>query len=605
MSEFSSLTHDEDVPVLIVGGSVVGLSMALFLAQHGIPALLVERHATTSIHARAGGFNARTMELFRQVGIESAIFEQETPPEQLGEMGLRVESLTGKVLDNTEARVRQQASVINPFASPTRTAMIGQDKLEPILRMQATSAGSDIRFGTELVHFEQHAGGITALIRERATGQERRIHAHYLVAADGNRSTIRQQLGIGSYGYGTLGQWVSILFQTDLSEALQGRKVTLCFVNNATVDGIIGQPGESRASRDRWALFANLKPRPGEHLDAPSEAYCLELVHAAIGIPGQPVKIVSTLPWELASRVAERYQQERIFLIGDAAHVMTTMGAFGANTGIADAHNLAWKLALVLKQTAHENLLATYGQERQPAADLAVSVSTGLYAYRLPHLEQREAITRSAEDMLMRVCVRKNPKAPQPTGFSVIYGYRYRSAAVLYEDGDDVLFENEPSGRPGTRAPHVWLRHDNKQFSILDLYGSNFVLLTGSDGQRWHEAFAKAASKLRLPMDIYSIGQDQPYSDSEANFLASYGINSSGAVLVRPDGFIAWRAQNAEARPIGSDEIFSDLSMQYPQGGSENSAIPPSQLPDPKYTRIPKRSVASAPGYTFPARPIY
>ncbi len=555
MSEFSSRRHEEDVPVLIVGGSVVGLSMALFLAQHGIPALLVERHATTSIHARAGGFNARTMELFRQVGIESAIFEQETPPEQLGEMGLRVESLTGKVLDNTEAPTYRQTSVTNPFASSTRTAMIGQDKLEPILQKHASELGSDIRFGTELVHFEQHVRGINALIRERATGQECRIHAHYLVAADGNRSAIRQQLGIGSYGYGTLGQWVSILFQTDLSEALQGRKVTLCFVNNATLDGIIGQSGESR---DRWALFANLKPRPGERLDAPSETYCLDLVRAAIGIPDQPVKILSTLPWELASRVAEHYQQKRVFLVGDAAHVMTTMGAFGANTGIADAHNLAWKLALVLKKKAHENLLATYGQERQPAADLAVSVSTGLYAYRLPHHELREAITRSAEEMLMRV--RKSPDVPQPTAFSVIHGYRYRSAAVSHENDDDALFENEPSGRSGTRAPHVWLSHNGKQISILDLYGSNFVLLAGSDGQCWYEMFAKAASRLGLSVDRYSIGQDQPYSDGDGSFLACYGISDSGTVLVRPDGFIAWRAQNAATQPVGSDEIFIDLS---------------------------------------------
>ena len=555
MSEFSSRRHEEDVPVLIVGGSVVGLSMALFLAQHGIPALLVERHATTSIHARAGGFNARTMELFRQVGIESAIFEQETPPEQLGEMGLRVESLTGKVLDNTEAPTYRQTSVTNPFASSTRTAMIGQDKLEPILQKHASELGSDIRFGTELVHFEQHVRGINALIRERATGQECRIHAHYLVAADGNRSAIRQQLGIGSYGYGTLGQWVSILFQTDLSEALQGRKVTLCFVNNATLDGIIGQSGESR---DRWALFANLKPRPGERLDAPSETYCLDLVRAAIGIPDQPVKILSTLPWELASRVAEHYQQKRVFLVGDAAHVMTTMGAFGANTGIADAHNLAWKLALVLKKKAHENLLATYGQERQPAADLAVSVSTGLYAYRLPHHELREAITRSAEEMLMRV--RKSPDVPQPTAFSVIHGYRYRSAAVSHENDDDALFENEPPGRSGTRAPHVWLSHNGKQISILDLYGSNFVLLAGSDGQCWYEMFAKAASRLGLSVDRYSIGQDQPYSDGDGSFLACYGISDSGTVLVRPDGFIAWRAQNAATQPVGSDEIFIDLS---------------------------------------------
>jgi putative polyketide hydroxylase len=536
-----SRRYDEEVPVLIVGGSIVGLSMALFLAWHGIPALLVEQHTTTSIHPRAGGFNARSMELFRQVGIEAAIFEQETPPEQLGEMGLRVESLVGKVLDTTEAVAHQQANVVNPFASPTRAAMIGQNKLEPLLRAHATALGSDIRFGTELVHFEQESGGICAQIRERTAGLEHRIHAQYLVAADGNRSPIRQHLGIGSYGYGKLGQWISILFRTDLMKVLHGRKVTLCFVNNTTLDGVMGQ------SEDHWALFANVKPKPGERLDAPSEARCLELIHAAIGIPDQPAEIMSTLLWELASRVAERYQQERIFLVGDAAHVMTTMGAFGANTGIADAHNLAWKLALVLKNKAPVDLLASYDQERQPVADLAVGVSTALYAYRLPHLEQREAIIQSAEEMLRRV--RKSQQTLQPTGFSVIHGYRYRSAAVISEDENDVLFENEPSGSPGTRAPHVWLMHNGKQISILDLYGRNFVLLTGSHRQSWHKVFTDVESRLGISVDVYIIGPGQKYINGDSNFLSSYGISSSGAVLVRPDGFIAWRAQNVTAHP--------------------------------------------------------
>lgn len=538
----SAMTYDEHVPVLVVGGSVVGLSTALFLGWHGIPALLVEQHATTSIHPRAGAFNARTMELFRQVGLESAIFAQETPPEQLGEMGLRVESLTGKTLDSSEAVAHRQTSFTNPFASPTRPAMIGQDKLEPILRARAMALGCDIRFGTEMVHFEQNDNGAHALIRERTEGQERRIRADYLVAADGNRSAIRRQLGIESYGYGKLGQWISILFRTDLSKELHGRKITLCFVNNATVDGIIGQSG------DHWGLFASVKPRPGERADSLSEARCLEIVRAAIGIPDQPVELISTLPWELASRVAERYQQGRISLAGDAAHVMTTMGAFGANTGIADAHNLAWKLALVLKKRAHADLLATYGQERQPAADLAVGVSTGLYAYRLPHLEQHEAIARSAEEMLLHV--RKSPQAPRPTGFSVTQGYRYRSAAILSEDEpNDVLFENEPSGRPGTRAPHVWLMHNGEQLSTLDLYGKNFVLLTGPDGQRWYALFTDAGNSADIFVDSYTIGPDQPYVDSDGDFLASYGINSSGAVLVRPDGFIAWRTRSATAHP--------------------------------------------------------
>lgn len=526
--------YDAEVPVLIVGGSVVGLSAALFLGWHGVPALLVERHSTTSMHPRAGSFNERTMELFRQVGMTEAIFVRETPLASKGEMGLRVESLAGRVLDSTEFRAHQQASFINPFASPARAAVIGQDKLEPLLRARASELGCDIRFGTELVDCQQESGGVRALIRERATGQERRIFAQYVIAADGHRSLLRQQSGIGSYGYGKLGQWVSILFRTDLSKILGERKIALCFVNNATVDGILGQ------SADHWALFAHVKPRAGE-ADTLAPERCLELVRAALGLPEQPVELISTLPWELAARVAERYQEGRIFLAGDAAHVMTTMGAFGANTGIADAHNLAWKLAFVLNRQASPALLASYGQERQPAADLAVGVSTGLYVYRLAHLEQREAILRSANELLERV----RPGSPerQPTAFSVIQGYRYRSVAVLPEDEeeDGVLFENEPSARPGTRAPHIWLTHHGQRISILDLYGKHFVLLTGPDGQGWRHVF----QQHNFPLESYTIGADQPYRDTDASFLATYGLSSSGAVLVRPDGFIAWRARQA------------------------------------------------------------
>ncbi|QBD83150.1 hypothetical protein EPA93_47195 [Ktedonosporobacter rubrisoli] len=544
MSEYTT-TYDQEVPVLIVGGSVVGLSTALFLAWHGIPSLLVERHATTSIHGRAGGFNARTMELFRQVGIEEEIFALETPPEQLGEMGLRVESLTGKVLDTTETRAHQQFQQENPFPSPTRMAMLGQDKLEPILRAHASTLGSDIRFGTEMLSFRQDDEGVSAQIRELATGKEFRVRARYLVAADGNRSAIRRQLDIPSHGYGILGDWISILFRTDLSKELGGRKITLCFVNNPTVEGIMGYSGV------RWALLANLKPRAGERPDALSPERCLELVRAAIGIPDQPVEIISTLYWELASRVAERFQQGRVLLAGDAAHVMTTMGGFGANTGIADAHNLAWKLATVLKGTAHPELLTSYAEERQIVANLAVSFSTGLYAYRLPNHEHREAIAQSAQEMLARV--RKDPDAPAPSALSVASGYLYRSTAIIAEGEDNgVLYENRPSSRPGTRAPHIWLMHNAKRISILDLYGKNFVLLTGAAGIDWQEATKKVKNKLGLALDVYQIGSGTAYSDEDEQFLTTYGINCNGAVLVRPDGFIAWRTPLATTDKLES-----------------------------------------------------
>lgn len=529
MSE-KNLQFDADVPVLIVGGSVVGLATALFLAEHGIHALLVERHASTSIHARAGAFNTRTMEIFRQTGLEAAIFQRETPPDQVGEMGLRVESLAGKVLDSSESIAHRQNLEPDPFVSPTRMALVTQDKLEPILRAQAEARGSDLRFGTELVAFTQDAQGVTAQLRERATGKESYIRARYLVAADGNRSSIRQQLDINTYGYGTLGHWVSILFQADLSEVLKGRKITLCFINNATVEGLMGQDGNS------WGLLAAIKPVPGEQPEVLSEARQLEMVRAAIGIPAQPVEITDTLYWELSARVAERYQQGRILLAGDAAHTMSTMGAFGANTGIADAHNLAWKLAAVLNGYAHTDLLDTYGAERQPVADFVVGFSTWLYAYRLPSQEQKEQIIQSAEEIMTRV--RNNVETPDPTVYSVISGYRYRSQAIHLEYGNEAFFEIEPSGQPGTRAPHVWLEHGEERISTLDFYGKKFVLLTGADGSFWQEA----ASHINgIPLDVYHIGPDKQYCDPDQTFLAAYGITSSGAVLVRPDGFIAWR----------------------------------------------------------------
>ncbi|GHO46498.1 FAD-dependent monooxygenase [Ktedonospora formicarum] len=544
---------EENIPVLIVGGSVVGLSMALFLGWHGIPSLLIERHHSTSIHSRAGVMNARTMELYRQVGLEADIFRLETSAEQLGEMGLHVETLVGKELATNEAAMHQRFQQSDPFASPTRRSMIGQDKLEPLLHTRAAELGANIRFGTEMLTFTQDNDGVTAYIRELATGAEHLIHAHYLVAADGNRSSIRQQLGIASHGYGTLGHWVSIIFRTDLSKYLPGRTISLCFVNNPIVEGIMGQSG------DHWALLANLKQHKGEQSDSLSQERYLELVRAAIGVPNQPVEIISTLHWELASRVVEHYQHERIFLAGDAAHVMTTMGGFGANTGIADAHNLAWKLAAVLNGSAQPNLLATYETERLTAAHLAVAVSTGLYAYRLPNHERREAIMQSATEMLQ--LVRTNSDAPQPTGYSVASGYRYSSTAIYSEQKDTGTgFENEPSAAPGTRAPHLWLTHGDKRLSVLDLYGKNFVLLTYSNGDLWEKAASSASQRLDITLDTYCIGPDASYADDDQSFLATYRISQSGAVLVRPDGFIAWRAHEAMVdAPTTLQNILSHL----------------------------------------------
>jgi putative polyketide hydroxylase len=214
---------DETTQVLIVGGSLVGLSTSLVLAWHGVPSLVVERHHDTAIHPRVASLTPRTTELFRTVGIEPAIRRVEPPfPEH--SVVARMESLVGQEYD----RVMEDMSAYFSTASPARGSLIAQDVLEPILRAQAEQLGADLRYVTELIAFEQDEAGVTATIRERSSGATRTVRARYLVAADGSQSTIRQQLGIAQHGAGTLAQVISTIFEADLAELFRRRNAVMC-----------------------------------------------------------------------------------------------------------------------------------------------------------------------------------------------------------------------------------------------------------------------------------------------------------------------------------------------------------------------------------------
>ena len=228
---------------------------------------------------------------------------------------------------------------------------------------------------------------------------------------------------------------------------------------------------------------------------------------------------------------AERFQQGRIFLAGDSAHVMPPSGGFGGNTGVQDAHNLAWKLALVLEGIAGPELLSTYEQERRPAAAFTVEQAYSRYVTRsAPYL--RSENTQAIENDL-----------------NIEFGYVYRSAAVITEDaGGTRTHENprESKGRPGTRAPHLYLLRGAEKISTLDLFGRNFVLLAGPEGRAWSESGRAAAKQLGIEVDMHQIDANG-LTDPSGGFASAYGMAPSGAVLVRPDGFVAWRAKSAEA----------------------------------------------------------
>jgi len=530
--------REVEVPVLIVGGSLVGLSTALLLGHHGVRSLAVERHRGTAIHPRAAQINQRTMEIFRTVGIEQIV--RQKSGEQFVQDGaiMAVETLAGKELawfiSNLNEGIRD--------VSPTERVFISQSLLEPLLKARSLELGAELRFGVEMVSFEERAGGVTAVVRDRASGSEQTIHAGFLVAADGAHSRIRERLGIRVRGRGAFSNSVTIYFRGDVTPLLRGRNLSVIYVNNPLLRGFF----RFEKPFNTGFLAINMLGDPDKPITDVStgltEERALELIRLALGSNDIPITIENIMPWTATAEAAEHFQRGRIFLAGDAAHVMPPNGGFGGNTGVADAHNLAWKLAMVIKGKARPDLLSTYEPERLPVAEFTVEQAYSRY------------VTRTAPYL--------GTKGIQPVedDLNVELGYAYNSAAVI-PDGDVAprLHENprESRGRPGTRAPHVWLDFKGERISSLDLYGSKFVLMAGPDGVDWPESARRAAERTGADLDIHRVGA-AGLNDPGRSFADAHGIAASGAVIVRPDGFVGWRA--ADAAQASAETVARILS---------------------------------------------
>ena len=527
--EGSTPMYDERTPVLIVGGGLVGLSAAVFLAWHDVPCLLVERHPDLLIHPRARGFTPRTVELYRQVGLEPAIRAAGYAGGDSFEwVAVRAETLASEGYAPAE---EQDGGDGFGDVSPSPFAPIDQDKLEILLRNRAEELGADVRFSTELTSFEQDDAGVTAVLEDRRTGAERTVRADYVISADGWDSPVRQRLGVGTDGPGPFFHTITAMIDVDLSPALRGRPVSIAYLQRP-------RPGTVLMAHDdvgrRWVFGTEYAPERGESLDDYTDERCTALVRAAAGLPDVEVKIRPQIPgtdlevlgFTIGAQVAERYRVGRVFLAGDAAHIVPPTGGLGANTGIQDVHNLGWKLAAVLRGQAGPALLDTYHAERQPL---------GLFT-----MQQALARWRSRTGMGGEA-----DSEPLVDYAAVAFGYRYRSSAVLGapEDAAPALLPEELTGQPGTRAPHLPLTLDGREISTLDLYGRGFVLLAGAKGAAWVSAAQRVARRLDVPLDAYRFGVEL------ASDEGAHGIDPDGALLVRPDGFVGWRASAADENP--------------------------------------------------------
>lgn len=501
----------EDTQVLIVGGSIVGLSAALFLASRGVRPLLAERHRGTSGHPRAMGLSPRSMEIFRSAGLEDAL-RKANPIEVVNTGILRVETLAGREIGWIDTPSPEDINAI----SPTPWLFAAQDNVEPVIRRRAEELGSDIRFHTEIESFEPAADGegVVAVLRDDARDERYLVSARYLIAADGHRSMARNRLGIAVDGPGTFGHAISILFRADLTEVLRGRRFAICYMESPQAQAVL-----ATYDQDRWALGVGYRPDAGESPAEFTPDRCLRLVRAAVGLPDLDVTLLAVLPWELAGQVAARFQARDVFLAGDSAHVTPPTGAFGANTGIQDAHNLAWKLAAALAGTAGPGLPDSYDTERRAVAWLTV------------------------EQAMLRGGARDGDNAPSGLlpDLAVMLGYRYGPVPC------QARHPMEWSGEPGTRAPHVVFDRSGKAISALDLFGGDFVLLAGPAGQAWAAAGRSAADGLGVKLNPYVVGAE--LGGDSGQWCRAYGVHADGAVLVRPDGFVGWRSPEAARSP--------------------------------------------------------
>lgn len=538
-------------PVIIVGGGPVGLSAALELARFHVPSVVVEAHDSTSWHPKARNLNARTMEIARGWG--SAVYQRlrgiDTPPGWKSPMRY-LDTIVGQEVGQIETRGFEGPG---PTISPALPIMSSQDLTEAILRDGANATGIvDLRFGhqvTDVLSGASHRDTeATVTVRVNATGDTYPLAGEALVGADGAVSTVRRQLGIALTGEQGIHHFVNCYFRADIEHHVGERRGVVFFVANPDAAGLL-QPLDAHG---RWLCQIGVSPDQWvrELWDAERVR---QWVRGAVGVPDLAIEVKGVGLWQMNATVADRWVQGRVVLCGDAAHQFPPTGGLGVNTGLQGMHNAMWKLALCIRGLAGWPLLKTYEDERrQPAI---TTITQCLENHRnLAHLAAAYYYPASSD-----LSTEEAKRGSRRFGnhFGVEFGTVYRSAAVINDgttppDVDDSYSDYRPCATPGCRAPHVWLGSECEPVSTLDLFGPGFTVLTGPGGEIWRKAAADAARQLEVPIVSYAIG-DPGLADHGNTFFDHYEIDDDGAVLVRPDGYVAWRS--ATTHPDGAPLI--------------------------------------------------
>lgn len=543
------------VDIAIVGGGPVGLTAANLAGHLGLSTALFERNEATSFHPRGHVLNTRTMEIWRQVGMEQAINDAALPIERHAGIGF-VTSLAGEEIGNIRTRGDAARDALERSWSPALKRSCPQDVIEPILREHADRRESvELAFGTEVTGLEQHGEGYR-LTWVDGDGQAGETFARYVIGADGPRSLVRDRLGIEMHGR-SMGQQIGVYFHADLWKFIETRPYLLWWIYNARTTGVmIAMDG-----RTRWTF--NFAYGAEESRHDYSEERCLEIIRAAIG-EDVPVEIRSIMPWRMQARIAERMGKGRAFLAGDAAHPLPPTGGQGMNTGVADVHNLVWKIAMVIRGAAPEGLLDSYDLERRPVATFNVEQSarnaeamakSGLAGM----LSNDSAVTRNIEGPeSAAVRARLAAAIPKQRGHfdypGQTFGYSYDGDLITPDGTAPMELDIEtyvPSARPGMRAPHFPILRDGGEASVLDLFDyGGFTILAAPQAAAVAADLVVAAEDLGVPCRAHVVGQGAEVEPVGIDWLDLYGIGPGGIVLVRPDGHVACRLATTDAHSL-------------------------------------------------------
>jgi 2,4-dichlorophenol 6-monooxygenase len=574
-------TDTYDTDVLVVGSGPAGGSAALLLATYGIRTLLVTKYGWLANTPRAHITNQRTMEVLRDLGVEAEARASGSPSHLMGDTVLCT-ALAGEEI----GRIRSWGTgpdSLTEYTSKSPCEMIDlpQTYLEPILVSKAAARGAKVRFDTEFLSFTQDEDGVTALLRDRVRGDEFTVRARYLVGADGGRSTVAEQLGLSFDGQMGKAGSMNIVFKADLERYCAHRPSVLYWVLRPGAEtGGIGM-GLVRMVRpwNEWLLVWGYDiEQPPPSVDA-EEAR--RIVRDLVGDPELAVEITSTSLWTVNHSYATVYSSGRVFCAGDAVHRHPPSNGLGSNTSVQDAYNLAWKLAMVVRGEAGPELLDSYTAERAPVgrqiverANLSrdqfgpifdvLGVGAGsddeTIAGGLAALQDGTPEGAKKRRLLEEAVQLKNYEF---NAHGVEFNQRYASGAVVSDGGPDERWSADPelvarpTTRPGAKLPHAWLvGSGGERISTLDVVGQGvFTVLTGLSGGSWEAAAEACRDELGVPLRFVRIGEPG-CRDAYGEWSRVTEMDEGGVLLVRPDGYVAWRRTTAPETEESAREVL-------------------------------------------------